>query len=150
MVCRSMSAVVLTLLALLVSACGAASSDSAKNFGGEAKAVATTIDDLAHAGSKRDGDQICSRYLASALVAKIKQSANTTCKSAIDQSLKDVDSFDLKVVKNGIKVNGNTATATVTSDSGTAKRTDILQLVKEPSTSGGKTTQVWKLSALAG
>lgn len=145
-----MSAVVLTLLALLVSACGAASSDSAKNFGGEAKAVATTIDDLAKAGRKRDGDQICSRYLSSALVAKIKQSANTTCKSAVDQSLKDVDSFDLKVVDKGIKVMGSTATATVTSDSGTGKRTDMLQLVKEPSTSGGRTTQVWKLSALAG
>ncbi len=150
MVRRSAPAALLTLVALSATACGQATNNSADDFSGEAKAVATTIDDLADAGRNRDGEEICSRYLAQGLVAKISTSQNKTCKTAIEESLKDVDSFDLEVVKKGITVNGTTATAKVKSDSGTSKRTDTLQLVKEPRTSGGKTTQVWKLNALAG
>ncbi|MCW2997735.1 MAG: nuclear transport factor 2 family protein [Solirubrobacterales bacterium] len=150
MVSRRLPAVCLTLVALLAGGCGAASKDSAKNFTGEAQQVATTIDDLQAAGRKRDGQEICSRYLATALVERIRANGRRTCESTLDESLKDVDSFDLEVVKRGVTVSGRTATAKVKSASGKHDRVDTLQLVKEPRRTGGKTVQVWKISALAG
>ena len=150
MVSRRLPVLALALVAMLFSACGSGSQDSAGDFSGEAKQVASTIDDLQDAGRKRDAEQICSRLLATALVEKIKANGKRTCESTLDESLKDVDAFDLEIVKNGVSVNGNTATAKVRSASGSKDRTDVLGLVREPERRGGKTTQVWKLSALAG
>lgn len=150
MIFRCLPALALTFVALLLGACGAASGDSAGDFSGEAKQVVRTIDDLQDAGRKRDAEQICSRFLATPLVEKINANGKRTCASTLDESLKDVDAFDLKVVKNGVTVTGDTATAKVRSASGSKDRTDTLQLVREPQRRGGKTAQVWKLSALAG
>jgi hypothetical protein len=151
MVLRRLSAVSIAVAALLASGCGAADSeDSAKKFDGPAKGVATTIEDLQDAGRKGDAEEICSRYLATALVDQIKANGKRTCESTLDESLKDVDAFDLEVVDKGISISGKTATVKVKSDAGTGSRIDTISLVQEPRTSGGKTTQVWKLSALAG
>jgi hypothetical protein len=148
MVLRRVSVVSLSLLAVAAGGCGSATKDSAGNFKGEPKAVATAVDDLQEAGSKRDADKICGELLSTALVEKIKATSKQTCEKALKESLKDVDAFKLEVVKNGITITGTTATAKVKSESGTGDRTDTLQLVKEPQRRGGKTEQVWKLSAL--
>ncbi|MCW3015439.1 MAG: nuclear transport factor 2 family protein [Solirubrobacterales bacterium] len=149
MVFSRLPAVSLTLVALIAGGCGAASKDSAKNFSGEAKQVATTIEDLQAAASKRDATKICSQYLATALVDKIKAHGKSTCETTLKESLKDVDSFELEVVKKGVTVTGTTATAKVKSASGKDDRVDTLQLVKEPQRTGGKTVEIWKISALA-
>jgi hypothetical protein len=151
MVLRRLSVLCLPLVAVLAAGCGASGSeDSAKKFSGEQKAVATTIEDLQDAGRKGDAEEICSRFLATELVNAIKANGKRTCESTLDESLKDVDAFDLQVVDKGITISGKTATAKVKSDAGTGSRIDTLTLVQEPRTSGGKTEQVWKLTALAG
>jgi hypothetical protein len=149
MVFRRLPAVSLAFVALLAGGCGAASKDSAKNFTGEAKQVATTIEDLQTAASKHDATKICSQYLATALVDKIKAHGKRTCDATLKESLKDVDNFELQVVKQGVTVTGTTATAKVKSASGKNDRVDTLQLVKEPQRTGGKTVEIWKISALA-
>ncbi len=151
MVLPRLFAVSLSLVAAVAAGCGASGgTDSAKRFSGAEKAVATTIEDLQDAGRKGDAEEICSRFLSTELVGAIKAHGKRTCESTLDESLKDVDAFDLEVVEKGITISGRSATAKVKSDLGTGKRIDTLTLVQEPRTSGGKTEQVWKLSALAG
>lgn len=153
---RSRRAVtVLPVLALVATGCGSSTADSAKNFKGEPKAVAQAIDDLRTAGEKRDASKICGELLATKLVDAItaasKTTGKSTCTAAVKESLKDVDSFKLDVVKNGITITGTTATAKVRTESGKDdNHLDTLQLVKETQRRGGKNVQVWKIAALAG
>jgi hypothetical protein len=152
---RRLPVLVLPVLALVAGGCGASNKDSAKDFKGEPKQVATAIEDLQTAGSKRDASKICGELLSTSLVAKIEQAAKSTgkstCTAAVKESLKDVDAFELQVVKNGIAITGTTATAKVKSSSGTNDdKIDTLQLVKEKQRQGGKDTLRWKISALAG
>lgn len=147
---RRLSVVSASLLAVAAVGCGSTTKDSADSFTGEAKQVATTIDDLQQAGKKRDADKICGEILSTAMSASIAKQSKKSCNAAMKQTLKDVDSSSLKVVKNGIAINGTTATAKVKSKSGTADRIDTIQLVKEGQRAGGKTVQKWKVSALAG
>ena len=129
---------VLVTVALTLSACGQTSKDSAKDFKGDQKAVAQTVEDLQKASSKGDQDRIC-ELLAPALVTKIKAASKGTCPDAVSDALRDSDSFELQVKK--VAISGTTATATVESDAaGDDKRTDTLQLVK----SGAG----WKLATL--
>jgi hypothetical protein len=125
----------LVALPLALSACGQTSKDSAGDFKGDQKAVAQTVEDLQKAASKSDEDKICSDLLAPALVAKIKAVAiqrgdpKGTCQTALDDALKDSDSFELQVKK--VAIDGTTATATVESDkTGSEKRDDSIQLTK--------------------
>lgn len=151
MVLRRLSVVLLAAGALLAGGCGASSSkNSAKKFSGQEKVVASTVEDIQSAGRKGDAEELCSRYLATALVTAIKTSGKRTCASTLNESLKDVDAFDLQVVDKGVTITGKTATVKVKSDAGTGSRIDTLTMVQEPRTSGGKTMQVWKLSALQG
>ncbi|WP_354699442.1 hypothetical protein DSM112329_05159 [Paraconexibacter sp. AEG42_29] len=147
---RRPSAVAASLLAVLAVGCGSSTSESADSFKGEPKAVATAIDDLQDASSRRDADEICSELLSAALVEKIRASSKQSCDDAVKDSLRDVDAFKLEVVDNGIVVSGTTATAKVRSEAGKDEQVDTLQLVKEAQRRGGKTEQRWKVSALAG
>jgi outer membrane PBP1 activator LpoA protein len=120
---------VLVAAALTLSACGQTSKDSAKDFRGEEKAVAQTVEDLQSASSKGDRDKICDELLAADLVAKIKSASKQPCADALKDSLRDADSFELQVKK--VAVDGTTATATVESDAaGDAKTTTTLTLTK--------------------
>lgn len=129
---------------LVLSACGQATEDSAKDFKGEQNAVAQTVEDLQEASSKGDEDKICTELLAPALAAKIKTAGarndpKATCASTLGDSLRDADTFELQVEK--VALDGTTATATVTSDAGGDKdRTATLQLVKDKGS--------WKISSL--
>lgn len=155
MVLRRLPVLVLPVIALAAGGCGAASKDSAKDFTGEPKKVATAIEDLQSAGSKRDASKICGQLLSLSLVTKIEQAAReagrSSCTAAVKESLKDVDAFELQVVKGGIAITGTTATARVKSSSGTSdNKIDTLQLVKETQRQGGRNTLRWKISSLAG
>jgi hypothetical protein len=119
----------LVVLPLVLSACGQTSKDSAKDFQGEQKAVAQTVEDLQSASSKGDQGKICTQLLAPALVNQIKTASKDTCENAVNDALGDADTFELQVKK--VAIDGDKATATVTSDAGGNKdRTDTLQLVK--------------------
>jgi hypothetical protein len=131
-------AALLVALPLTLGACGQAQKDSAKDFTGEQKAVAQTVEDLQKASRKGDEGKICDDLLAPALVAKVKTASKDTCENALNDALRDVDAFELQVKK--VAVNGSTATATVTSDTGPKDRTDTLQLVKDRG--------AWKISTL--
>ncbi len=120
---------VLVAAALTLSACGQSSKDSAKDFKGEQKAVAQTVEDLQSASSKGDRDKICDEILAAGLVAKITSASKQPCADALKDSLRDADSFELQVKK--VAINGTTATATVESDAaGDDKTTTQLTLTK--------------------
>lgn len=123
---------VLAAAALMLSACGQASKDSANDFKGEQKAVAQTVEDLQSAASKNDPGKICDEILAADLANKIKARATgdqKTCGDVLKQSLRDADSSELQVKK--VTINGTTATATVESDkAGDEKQTTELTLTK--------------------
>lgn len=120
---------VLVAVALTLSACGQTSKDSAKDFKGDEKAVAQTVEDLQSASSKGDEDKICNEILAADLVNKIKTASKQSCADALKDSLRDADSFELQVKK--VAINGTTATATVESDAaGNDKTTTQLTLTK--------------------
>jgi hypothetical protein len=123
---------VLVAAALTLSACGQTTKDSAKDFQGEEKAVAQTVEDLQSASSKGDEDEICDEILVADLANKIKARATKkqkTCADVLKDSLRDADSFELQVKK--VAVNGTTATATVESDAaGDDKVTTTLALTK--------------------
>jgi hypothetical protein len=131
-------AALLVALPLALSACGQTEKDSAKDFQGDQKAVAQAVEDLQDASRKGDEGKICTQLLAPALVSKIKAASNTTCEKVLGDALRDVDSYELQVKK--VAIDGTTATATVTSDTGKKDRTDALQLQK--------VGNAWKIATL--
>ena len=68
--------------ALLAAGCAGAPKDSAGDFRGERKQVATTVEDLQDAGRKRDESKICDDLLSAGLVAQIIPWAPPTDASA--------------------------------------------------------------------
>jgi hypothetical protein len=130
-------------LALLLAAaglavgCGPTSSNSASDFTGVKKDVATTVDDLSSAARKSDEGEICTNLLASSLIQQI-QSGGQTCKLAVSHALDDADTFDMTV--KSVTVTGSNATAVV--DSKHKDTNDTFKLVKE----GDR----WKLASLGG
>ncbi|HWH96546.1 MAG TPA: nuclear transport factor 2 family protein [Baekduia sp.] len=131
-------AALLVALPLALGACGQTEKDSAKDFTGDQKAVAQTVEDLQKASRKNDEAKICNDLLAPALVAKIKTASKGTCEQALKDALQDADSYELQVKK--VAIEGTSATATVTSDTGPKDRTDTLALAKV----GG----AWKIAEL--
>jgi hypothetical protein len=130
MIARTAPAAALAALALIATGCttaGSTSSSSTGNFKGEQKLVANTIDDLSTAASKRNQGQICSTLLASDIVDRLD--ARGGCTKLINRALKDADTYDISV--RSIQINGDKATAQVTSKVGNKDRPGTLQLVKQ-------------------
>lgn len=118
----------LAALPLALGACGQAAKDSSGDFKGEQQRVATVVEDLQDASRKKDETKVC-KLLAPALVTKITTaSKEKKCEDALKDALGDVDAYELQVEK--VAIDGTTATATVTSDTGPKDRTDTLKLVK--------------------
>src|SRR3954470_4440468 len=131
-------AVCLVLPAL--AGCGAASSsDSAKDFTGDKKAVAQTLDDFSKAARDNDEKEICTSLLARSLVRRL-DATGPRCTGAISDQLDAAgdDKLDVKT----IVVSGRTATATVVSKVDGDDRRQTLQLVSED----GR----WRLSGVGG
>ena len=129
------SVLVTALLALVLSACGAAPAKQENKFTGDRAAVAKLVDDLAAAGRKGDADKICAQILAKSLVDELK-SAGGDCETEMHRAITDATDYDLQV--DDVKVTGATATATVRQ--GTSKKVATFSFVKE---NGG-----WRASAL--
>jgi hypothetical protein len=131
------------ILALLLAAaglatgCGTAGSDSASDFSGVRKDVASTVEDLESASRKSDEDEICRTILSSSLIETIR-STGQSCTSAIADAIDDADTFDMTV--KSVTVSGTTATAVV--DSKEKATNDTFKLAKE----GGR----WKITSLGG
>ena len=121
---------VLPLLALVALAgCGASStSKNAKDFSGDEKAVAQTIDDFSKAARDSDEKEICTSLLSTDIVRRL-DATRQRCTGAISDQLDAAgdDKLDVK----GIDITGPQATATVVSKVDGHDRTRALLLVNE-------------------
>ena len=116
------------LLTLLLSACGStAPRDSAEKFSGADKAVAAAVEGLEEAAREDDPERLCTQLLSAKLLATLKQQG-TNCTTAVREAFKDASSKDLTV--DDVSINGETATAKITSGTGSNEKSDTLQLEK--------------------
>jgi hypothetical protein len=106
------------------------SNDSTDKFQGEQRLVANTVEDLQSAATKGDGDQdkICRDLLAQELAREIA-SHGRTCQAAVEEALKDSDTFELEV--QSVRVTGSTATARVKAEHGERDEIVTLGLTKQ-------------------
>jgi hypothetical protein len=125
------------VLALGLSACGATPRDSAKDFSGAKRSVAVAVEDVEEAARKDEPGRLCTTLLTDSLLAALKKQG-TNCVTATKEAFQDADSLDLTVDE--VTISGNTATATVTSGTGSKKKTDTLELEKSGAT--------WKIASL--
>jgi len=103
-------------LALVLTGCagqGNSNTDSTKDFSGEQKAVATTVEELQKAAKERDGRKICSDLITAKLRDAISDS---NCGEAVDDAIRETDEVDLEVTK--VTIDGTTATALVKEETG--------------------------------
>jgi hypothetical protein len=115
------------VLALLVSACGAAPEKQESKFKNtDQAAIAKLVDDLASAGRAGNAKKICTEILAKQLVDELK-SAGGNCEQELKRAIDDAQDFNLKV--DDVKVNGTTATAQVRQ--GDSKKVATFAFVKE-------------------
>jgi hypothetical protein len=118
------------IVVVAVTGCAAqtTSDDSSGKFRGEQRLVANTVEDFETAASKGDQDQICRELLAKALIAQYAEHGGT-CEKAVDEALKDSDSFGLTV--ESVRIADAQATARVKADRGKNDVLRDLTLVKE-------------------
>jgi len=127
--------VLAAVLALSLSACGAAPSTQNDKFKGAQQDVVKVVDALAAAGTRGDADKICTEILAKQLVTELK-AAGGDCVTEMDRAISDASDYDLQVTS--VKINGANATAQVRQ--GKDGQVATFTFVKE----GG----AWKASAL--
>jgi len=129
----------LCVLAVAVAGCGGASAgNSAKDFDGQERAVAKTIEDLEKAAADDDAAKVCKELLSDSLLAALEKKG-TNCTTGVNEGFDDADSVDLEV--DDVTISGQTATAKVGSGrAGTAKKTDVLKLERDGA--------AWKISSL--
>jgi len=126
-------------LAVVIAGCGAAPSDSAKEFKGEKQKVAAVVEALEKAARDDKPDTVCAKLFTADRLAALKEQG-TNCKTGVKNAFKDADSFAMTV--EDVTITGDAATAKVTSGTGSKKKTDTLQLKRDGA--------AWKLDALAG
>jgi len=119
----------------LATGCGASGGTSASDFSGVKKDVVTAVDDLESAAKKSDEAKICTDLLAPSLITTLRSASKSSCNTAVDDAIKDADTFDMTV--KSVNVTGNTATAVVDSKHGSSNDTFTLEKV------GGQ----WKISS---
>jgi hypothetical protein len=132
------TALTLCLLAFVLSACGSnAPSDSAEDFSGAERAVATTVEEMEDAAREDDPDRLCTELFSEQLLAALKRQG-TNCATAAREAFEDASSKELTV--EDVTISGDTATAKVISGTGSNEKTDTLQFQRAGS--------AWKISAL--
>jgi hypothetical protein len=118
-----------TLLAVALAGCGGATStDNAKDFSDDKKAVAQAIDDFSEATSKSDEKAICTALLSRELVTKL-DAGRATCADAVSDQLDAAGDSDIDV--KAIAIAGARARATVVSQVNGHDRRQTLVLVRE-------------------
>jgi hypothetical protein len=131
------TAAVLSLLALVATGCGGATKDSTKQFKGEEQKVASVVEQIEKAARDNKPDTVCAKLFTPARL-KIIKTLGTNCRTGVKDAFKDADSFDLTV--DDVTIDGDTATAKITSGTGSKKKTDMLSLKRDGT--------VWKVDAL--
>lgn len=136
---RRLSAPLAAVLAaaLLAGCAGQSSTDNAKRYQGDRKAVAQVVDDFASAIKKRDAKTLCATILAPSLTGHLHQGVRD-CQDVVGDQAKDASTYDLKV--QSIQVSGTTATARVRSQFDGEDRTSTLELTRQ-----GK---AWRISGI--
>ena len=132
------SALVLALLALTLSACGATARDSTKDFTGPERDVAAAVEGLETAARDGDAGTACTKLFSAGLLATLKQNG-TNCENAVKDAFRDADALDLTV--DDVSISGTKATVKVTSGTGSRKQSDRLELEKSGT--------AWRISSLA-
>jgi hypothetical protein len=122
----------------LATGCGASSSNSASDFSGVKKDVAKTVDDLASAAKRSDEAKICRDLLTPSLIATLRAANKSSCDNAVNDAIKDADTFDMTV--KSVNVTGTNATAVVDSKHRSTNDTFTFERV------GGS----WKISGFGG
>jgi hypothetical protein len=112
-----------------------ASSSSSGNFQGAERDVATAIDDLSSAASRKNEAKICDELLTKEFAQSLR-SAGTDCETEVSDAIADADDSDLTV--KDVSVSGPTATALVENNDKTA----TLRLQK--------VGQDWRIAGLGG
>jgi ABC-type oligopeptide transport system substrate-binding subunit len=126
--------VVALALALLAVGCGEAAT-STGSFKGQSHAVAQAISSFQSNASTGNEKEICQKYLSSELKVKLEK-GGTVCAKALEEQLREVDTFTLTV--ESVAVNGTNATAKVSSTFSGKPKISTLSLVKEAGS--------WKIS----
>ena len=115
---------------------GTKNTDSTKDFTGEQKAVAATIEHLQTAAKDKDGAKICGELITADLRDRISA---TDCQQVMKDAIRDTDEVDL-IVKT-VKITKNAAVATLQEKTGDkAHRDRTVQLQK--------VAGAWRISAL--
>ncbi len=114
-------ALLLGVLALALAACGAAPRDSAKDFQGDERAVASAVEDLESA-AKRRRQRGRLHEAARPAPADDDQGAGHELRHAVEDAFQDADAKDLTV--DDVTISGTTASAKVTSGTGNKKKTE--------------------------
>ncbi len=115
---------------------GSTNTDSTKDFTGEQKAVATTVEDLQVAAREKDGKEICADLITAELRDRISES---NCSEVVKDAIRETDEVDLTVT--AVTISGTTAVAQVkekTGDETSRKRTVKLE----------KAAGKWRISEL--
>ena len=132
------SALVLCVLALVLAACGSsAPRDSAAEFEGRERAVAAAVEAMETAARDDDAKAMCTKLLSERLLSALEQQG-TNCTTAVREAFKDASSKELTV--EDVTISGDSATAKVTSGSGSREKSDTLELERAGSS--------WKISSL--
>ena len=126
----------LCLLALAVAGCGTAPRDSAQDFKGGERSVAAVAERLESAGRDDKPDVVCTQLLSAKLLAVLRRQG-TDCKTAVEESFQDAQSFDITV--DDVVIRGTHATVKVSYRRGSQDRSATLELDREGS--------AWKISA---
>jgi hypothetical protein len=129
---RPIRGLVPVALASLVVAAGCApqsssSSSSSTKFTGAQKDVAQAVEDLESAANDGDGAKICTDIISAQFRQKL--AARGACASVVKKAIKDADSVSMKVDQ--VRINGDTATARVTYETGKKDRTGTIPLVRQ-------------------
>ena len=112
-----------------IAGCGASSTtDNAKDFKGDQKAVAQSIDDFSKAARDSDEKEICTSLLARSLVRRL-DATRQRCVGAVSDQLDAAgdDKLDVKT----IVISEGTATATVVSKVDGDDKRQTITLVDE-------------------
>jgi hypothetical protein len=127
----------LCLLAFLVTGCGAAPRDSAKDFKGDERDVADVVERLEKAARDDDPTLVCKSLLSAKLLAALR-AQGTNCNTGVKEAFKDADSFDLTV--DDVSIGGTAARAKVKYRSLSDDKTATLTL--------DRAGTAWKISSL--
>lgn len=128
---------VLTAALLALSGCTQGTTANTDDFEGTQKDVADAVFEFRDAVAKRDEAKICDAFFTDTLrdeIVRVGKGAGSgaTCAKAIEESIQTIDAVDIEIPKDGITIEGTTATVKIKTDlaEGTDP-TDTLTLTNE-------------------